>query len=507
MNQRDRLLDQIRRIALRGLGERQTDGQLLEHFISERDEMSFALLLRRHGAMVWSVCRRVLGNPHDADDAFQAAFLVLVRKADSIRPREAVGNWLYGVAYRTALEARGRIARRRAKEHSLQDLPPLASKLDEQEQDLWPILDRELSRLADKYRLPIVLCDLEGRSRKEVAQQLAIPEGTLSSRLTTARKKLAVRLARYGFTISAATLGTLLAEKTAKASLSLSLISSTTKAALLVAAGPAVAAGIVSATVSSLTEGVLKAMFIAKIKTATLLLCGVAAFGVGTGGVYYQSRAGAADSTQVERVAQDNRNNFSEQQDRELDKLKRENQRLRDMLEKERDQKEAFREKFNNFENNIRKSVQSGLAARSDESDQKPDRNSALEKKQAARDQLKMEFDKQFEDLQAKLQHLNEQQKKLQAQREQLEAQLKALLAQRKQLERDQKKLKESFQRRVENLVDKKTKTPQEPSENQTKKLPPLPVQKPAGGDKLDQILQRLERMEKRLDRMERNRE
>jgi RNA polymerase sigma factor (sigma-70 family) len=353
MSQRDRLLDHIRRIALQGMSECRTDGQLLEQFVSARDEASFALLLQRHGAMVWNVCRRVLGSTHDADDAFQATFLVLVRKADSIRPREAVGNWLYGVAYRTALEARRRIVRRRAKEQSLQDVPPPESKPEEPWQELWPILDRELSRLADKYRLPIVLCDLEGRSRKEVAQQLAIPEGTLSSRLATARKKLAARLARCGFAVSAASLGILLTEKVATASLALSLLSVTTKAALLVAAGSTTADGVVSATVSTLSEGVLKAMFIAKIKTAALVLCGAAAFGIGTGGVYYQTRAGAADSPQPGRIAPHNRKSSSELREREIDKLERENEQLKDLLERARNREKEFRKKLFPVVNNL----------------------------------------------------------------------------------------------------------------------------------------------------------
>src|SRR6516165_8747626 len=100
-----------------------SDGELLACFIERREETAFAALVRRHGPMVLGVCRRILRNPHDADDAFQATFLVLVRKAASVRPREAVGNWLYGVAYRTALEARGRIARRRGREKQVDDLP------------------------------------------------------------------------------------------------------------------------------------------------------------------------------------------------------------------------------------------------------------------------------------------------------------------------------------------------------------------------------------------------
>jgi RNA polymerase sigma factor (sigma-70 family) len=517
MTRRDGLLDHIRRLALQGMGERRTDGQLLELFISARDEAAFALLLRRHGAMVWSVCRRVLGNAHDADDAFQATFLVLVRKADSIRPREAVGNWLYGVAYRTALEARGRIARRRAKEQPLQDVPSAENKPQESWQELWPTLDRELNRLSDKYRLPIVLCDLEGRSRKEVARQLAIPEGTLSSRLATARKKLAARLARYGFAVSALSLGTLLTEKTATASLSPFLLSATTKAAMFVAAGPAVVAGIVSATVSTLTEGVLKAMFIAKIKTATLIVCSVAALGAGTGGVYYQTRAVAADSPQVDRVVQDNRNsnrnNNSEQRDREIDKLKRENQQLRDILKMEGKRKAEYREKSNTFVENWMPTIQNALAARSDEpgraesdATDKPSPKSALKKElrdkmQADRELNKKIQDRQQVDLQAMLEDLDRQQKALQAQRRQLDAQLKALQAKRRQLEQDQRKIKEALRRESAGI---KAKTLRDQEANPSKNKP---VEKPAGGDKLDQILQRLERLEKRLNRLEKDRD
>jgi RNA polymerase sigma factor (sigma-70 family) len=466
--------------------------------------------------MVWSVCRRVLGNPHDADDAFQATFLVLVRKADSIRPREAVGNWLYGVAFRTALEARGRIARRRAKEQTLQDVPVPESKPEEPWQELGPILDRELSRLADKYRLPIVLCDLEGRSRKDVARQLAIPEGTLSSRLAMGRKKLAARLARYGFVVTAASLGTLLTEKIATASLSLSLFSSTTKAALLVAAGPAVAAGVVSATVSTLTEGVLKAMFIAKIKTATLVLCSVAALGAGTGGVYYQTRAGAADSPQADRVVQDNRNRHSTSAPgvSEIDKLRQENRQLRDMLESERNRKAAVREKLNTFANNFTPTISKAeTAVQSDEPDQaesdapdKLNRNRDLEKREAERDQLKKKYQGQFEGLRAKLEALSLQQKKLEAERRQLESQLRSLERQRQELERTQKRMKEGLQREVEKQkqADRKDKTKREQGTTSSKsKL----VEKPASGDKLDLILQRLERLEKRLDRLERDKQ
>src|SRR5262249_12607774 len=149
-----------------------TDGQLLGRFIERRDEAAFAALVRRHGAMVWGVCRRVLGEHHDVEDAFQAAFLVLVRKAASIVPQEMVGNWLYGVAYQTALRARAARAKRRTRERQLMQMPEPTAAEPTLWRDLKPVLDQELSRLPAKYRVAIILCDLEGKTRREAARQL-----------------------------------------------------------------------------------------------------------------------------------------------------------------------------------------------------------------------------------------------------------------------------------------------------------------------------------------------
>src|SRR4051812_14924501 len=149
-----------------------SDGALVEAFVRRRDEAAFEALLRRHGPMVLGVCRRVLGNVQDAEDAFQATFLVLVRKGASIMPREMVGNWLHGVAFRTALEAKKMTARRRAKERDVADVPRPASSPTDVWKEILPLLDQELGRLADKYRVPIVLCDLEGKTHKEAARQL-----------------------------------------------------------------------------------------------------------------------------------------------------------------------------------------------------------------------------------------------------------------------------------------------------------------------------------------------
>jgi RNA polymerase sigma factor (sigma-70 family) len=199
----------LRRAALLRDGAGLADGQLLECFVTRREEAAFEAIVRRHGPMVMGVCRRVLGNRHDAEDAFQATFLVLVRKAGAIMSRELLANWLYGVAYNTALKAKAATARRRVCER--RGRPALVAEMSETKaagQDLWsdlrPVLDVELSRLPDKYRVPIILCDLEGKTRKEAARQLGWPEGTLSGRLARGRRLLAAKLTRRAWRFPAA---------------------------------------------------------------------------------------------------------------------------------------------------------------------------------------------------------------------------------------------------------------------------------------------------------------
>jgi RNA polymerase sigma factor (sigma-70 family) len=234
------------------------DAELLADFIARRDEAAFTALVRRHGPMVLAVCRRVVGRRDDADDAFQATFLVLARKATSIADRGLLGNWLYGVAYRTALEARTRMLRRSAAEKTVPDFPDLATtEPGEDNAELLALLDRELNRLADKYRVPVVLCELEGRSRKEVAQQLGIPEGTLSSRLAAARRMLAERLTRRGVAVSVAAVTAALSHREASASVPASLIARAVAGVTADSAAPAVAA---------LSQGVLKTMLLKKLQ-------------------------------------------------------------------------------------------------------------------------------------------------------------------------------------------------------------------------------------------------
>jgi RNA polymerase sigma factor (sigma-70 family) len=278
----NRIVYHLRRLAHGRADRALSDGQLLEGFVSRRDESAFEELVRRHGPMVLGVCRRVLGNADDADDAFQATFMVLVRKARSVVPRELVGHWLYGVACRVALDARGRAGRRRAREKQVEDMPHPTTPAP-RDPDLRPVLDRELSRLPDKYRVPVVLCDLEGRSRKEVARVLGLPEGTLSSRLAAARKMLAGRLARHGLPLGTAALAAALAADATQAAVPGPLAFSTVKAAAAGAASQAVALGLLSRHAAALTEGVMKAMLISKLKTLAAVVVTVGLLTTGAG--------------------------------------------------------------------------------------------------------------------------------------------------------------------------------------------------------------------------------
>ncbi len=170
------VIDQLRRTVLLREGVGLTDGQLLGRFIERREEAAFAVLVNRHGPMVWGVCRRVLGNHHDAEDAFQAAFLVLARKAASVAPREMLANWLHGVAHQTALQARRTIARSRARERRVAARSEPAVTEPDRPDGLLPLLDQELTRLPAPYRAVVVLCDL-GRAGPSRAASAARATG------------------------------------------------------------------------------------------------------------------------------------------------------------------------------------------------------------------------------------------------------------------------------------------------------------------------------------------
>jgi RNA polymerase sigma factor (sigma-70 family) len=320
-SQMSQFIEQIRRAVLLREGACLTDRQLLEDYLGRRDGSALEALVRRHAPMVWGICCRVLRERHDAEDAFQATFLVLVRRASAITAPELLANWLYGVAQQTARKARATAAKRRARESQVTQMPEPAVTEPDRCFDLRPLLDEELSRLPDKYRVAIVLCELEGKTRKEAAGQLGVPEGTLAARLARGRVMLAKRLARHGLVPSGGTLAALLSQGTASACVPDSVLSSTIEAASLVAAGHAASAGVISANVAALTEGVLKSMLVSKLKVATVVaLCLLVGLGGGTLALLPraagQQKVEASDSKE-EKQAKDKKDDKKKETDKD----------------------------------------------------------------------------------------------------------------------------------------------------------------------------------------------
>ena len=278
-----------------------TDADLLRRWVAHRDEAAFEALLWRHAAAVLGVCRRVLHDAHEAEDAAQAAFLALARKARSIGRRQAVAAWVYTVAYRAALRARSRRPRGPVPLHDLSALPARSAE-DPAWRDLRPVLDEEISRLPDRFRAPFVLCHVEGRTNEEAARELGCPVGTVLSRLARARQRLRARLTRRGVTLTAAALAAALAEEAATAAVPGVLVRTAVTAAALAAAGKGVA-GVVSTEVIALTEGVVRAMLLTKVKTAVVVVLGLALLGSGGGVLTYQTVAGEPGAAAQEPAA------------------------------------------------------------------------------------------------------------------------------------------------------------------------------------------------------------
>jgi RNA polymerase sigma factor (sigma-70 family) len=255
-----------------------SDAYLLERFALGRDEAAFMALMRRHGQMVWGVCRRVLPQEQAAEDAFQATFLVLVRKARSVSKRAPVRSWLYGVALRVALRARQREGLRRRREQSLMlrrtGDPPAEAGWDE----VRSLLDEEIQGLPEKYRLPIILCYLEGRTNDEAARQLNCPRGTVAVRLARARERLRSRLIRRGLTLSAMAFTAMLSESASTTAAPRTLISQTANAALT---------GAASVSITTLTDGAIHAMFVTKLKMALAVALALAVIGTAGLCAYY----------------------------------------------------------------------------------------------------------------------------------------------------------------------------------------------------------------------------
>jgi RNA polymerase sigma factor (sigma-70 family) len=267
-----------------------TDTELLDRFVRARDESAFAELVRRLGPMVRATCRRSLGDTADADDAFQASFLVLARKAGAVRDAALLGPWLHTVAVRTARRAKAVAARRQAHERQVTTMPDPPAELPADANEWLPLLDEELQRLPAKYRAPLVLCELLGASRADAARRLGLPEGTLSSRLARGRELLRGRLARRGAMVTSIVLAAALTAG-AHASIPPNLVGSIIGA---------LHTGAVSASVSALSEGVIRAMFYSKLKVvlAAVVTLGIIC-GAGTG-VSFVVRAQDKDTVEAD---------------------------------------------------------------------------------------------------------------------------------------------------------------------------------------------------------------
>jgi RNA polymerase sigma factor (sigma-70 family) len=259
------------------------DGALLDRFVTRHDEAAFAALVQRHGGMVLGACRRVLRHAQDAEDACQATFLVLARKAGSIRRRESLASWLHGVAYRVSLRLRAGAGRRPGQDLGAVEAAQADTTAAVSWQEMLQVLDQELGRLPAHYRAPLVLCYLEGRTQDEAARRLGWPLGAFRGRLERGRAKLRERLTRRGIALPAvlAVLG--VTSSVASAALPAALKGSLIAAAGLVAEGQATT-GAVSARVAALTEGVIRTMFVAKVKSVAVLLAVVVALGTGLAG-------------------------------------------------------------------------------------------------------------------------------------------------------------------------------------------------------------------------------
>jgi RNA polymerase sigma factor (sigma-70 family) len=269
-----------------------SDAELLGRFVGQRDEAAFELLVWRHGPMVLGLCQRLLAQEQDAEDAFQATFLTLARKAGSIDKREGVASWLYKVAYRVACRARRTEPVFSGHSVTLANAAAGANS-DLLWDDLRSALDREVASLPERDRRPLVLCYFEGKTHEEAARMLGCPKGTLAARLSRARARLRLRLTRRGWALTTGALAGLLAEQTLSAAVTPELARATVRSVLAYAGGQALAAGILSANVVALSEGVLRMMWVSKLKFFASLVVAVVLAGAGTGLAVQLRAAGA----------------------------------------------------------------------------------------------------------------------------------------------------------------------------------------------------------------------
>lgn len=274
----------------------QSDGQLLERFAAAHDEAAFSELMRRHGPLVLSVCRRLLHDSNDVDDAFQATFVVLVRRAAGLRKEGSLASWLYGVAYRVALKARSRSAKRRGREQQADDMAlrtfsdetQASSEAVASSRELRALLDDEVNRLPEKYRAPLILCYLEGKTNEQAADELGWPGGSMSTRLTKARELLRQRLSGRGVSLPAGVFAMAIGAEAATAAVPTALENTTLHAVGMLVAGKA-AADALSAEVAALADSVLSGMAAAKFRAAVAVFVALAVIGSGASVVAYRT--------------------------------------------------------------------------------------------------------------------------------------------------------------------------------------------------------------------------
>ena len=271
-----------------------TDRQLLDAFFAHRDEEAFATLVSRHGPMVYCVCRRLLHHEQDAEDAFQAVLIVLAQNGKSLRKREALAEWLHGIAYRTAMKAKRTASRRRNHEALLQSRTA-ASSSSPSWSDVQVVLDEEIEQLPKAYRAAFVLCVLQGKTGPQAARELDIPVGTVSSRLTWARKRLQQRLSRRGIELAAVLAALSIAEGVGRA-LPANLTSAKLLAGLISTAS-GTTTELISPHVAALARAVGRAMFLTKAKVATELFLAVAI--LATGGAMARQAVGDRPTSQI----------------------------------------------------------------------------------------------------------------------------------------------------------------------------------------------------------------
>jgi RNA polymerase sigma factor (sigma-70 family) len=328
------ILERLRHTAAVRCALPMADYDLLQRYVSYRDEVAFAELVRRHGPMVMGLCWRLLRHRQDAEDAFQAAFLVLARKAGSIRKRASLASWLHCVAVRAATRLRTANGRRHARQAPLGDVVPMACPEDLTLWETQHVLDEELGRLPNRYRAPLLLCCVQGRTRDEAAQQLGWSLGVLRGRLERGRELLRARLARRGVALAVALLP-LSAVGAGQAPMLPALLASTVRAAL----GPAHAsAAAVSARAAALAQGVIQAMFLAKVKVVAVGLLVLAFLGTGAGVVTFRAQAQDSRLSPVaQRIREDaqppRREPTVAELQREIDRLRLELEQARHLLQ------------------------------------------------------------------------------------------------------------------------------------------------------------------------------